>query len=238
MAWTAMDKFLPLLPAAYEWLNNLSTNMLHLYNNKSSKSFAIPEPCRLDAKGSWEDQEWDDYLEWTQSDVDEKGVEYVFLYDGVRRFLWYRYALRGSAREEPNDLPHLTFGHGFGSSRHEDGFAPSIAARTQMTTGTSTSSGVGSLTDSGASWATNEYANKWAEDDDGEQFEVISNTQTILTLNTSDTPATGTYYIWSARSGGGDTWNVQDIYQVRQLIPGMILSVHTVRCAMLREVSA
>jgi len=36
---------------------------------------------------------------------------------------------------------------------------------------------------------------------------------------------------------GGDEWNVQDLEQIATLIPGMIISVHTVRCALLRNVS-
>jgi len=160
MSWSSMPKFRPLHPQHIEWLNNLCENLQYLYDNIVSKSFAIPEPSRHDAKGDYEDNEWDDAEEW--EDVDEIGLEYVFLYDGVRRYLWYRYALRDG--EEPKDLPHLTFGHDFGSSRRELGFS----------------------------------------------------------LNPTN---------------GGDAWNVQDLVQVRQLIPGMILSVHTVRCAMLREVS-
>jgi hypothetical protein len=161
MAWATMVKFRPLLPQSWEWLNVLCDNMQHLYDNISSKARAIPEPSRLDAHGSNEDENWDNTHLWATTE--EKGIEYVMIYEADKRYLWYRYALRSG--EEPNDLPHLTFGMDFGSSRHTDGY--------QL-----------------------------------------------------DPP------------NGGDAWNVIDLVSVRQLIPGMILSVHTVRCAFLRDVSS
>jgi hypothetical protein len=84
--------------------------MQFLYDNMTSKARAIPEPSRLDAHGSNEDEEWSDSHEW--SVTEEKGIEYVMIYEADKRYLWYRYALRDG--EEPNDLPHLTFGHDFG----------------------------------------------------------------------------------------------------------------------------
>jgi hypothetical protein len=228
-----MVKMRPLLPQSYEWLNIFCDNLTFLYNAIGSKSIAIPEPSRIDAKGSYNTKDWDDVDTWSQ--VDELGLEYVMMYNGDNRFLWYRYSL--SNDKERKDKPHLTFGFGFGSSRHADGYQLDPVKRVASEGGTSTAAASGSLTDSSATWGVNDHTGKWVQDAEEHEYYIISNTATVLTLNTTSTPDTGPYIIWD-KTGGANMWNVIDLQQVRQLIPGMILSVHSVRCAMIRDVSS
>jgi hypothetical protein len=162
MAWGNLQKFRPLMPLSTEALNQISDNLQYLYDNIISKSFAVPEPSRLDNTGSGQNDvpDWDDNWKW--DDVDNIGLEYVMLYSGERRYLWYRYPLNDDGSEK-KDTPHITFAFDWGSSRSENHF--------------------------------------------------------------------------SLPDDGGEQWLVQDLHEVDDLVPGMVLSVHSIRCAMLRDVS-
>ena len=62
-------------------------------------------------------------------------------------------------------------------------------------TGTSTSEGSGTLTDTSKTWTANEWAGGELTDSAGTVFNIASNTATVLTLDGSGTPASGAYTI-------------------------------------------
>lgn len=60
---------------------------------------------------------------------------------------------------------------------------------------TSTGTGSGTLTDSTQTMTTNAEANKWLTDSSGASYQIVSNTATQFTLNTTNTPASGAYTV-------------------------------------------
>jgi len=63
------------------------------------------------------------------------------------------------------------------------------------TTGTSTSVGVATLTDTGKTWTVNQWIDNILQDAGGSTYQILSNTATALTLDTTLTPAAGVYSI-------------------------------------------
>ena len=62
-------------------------------------------------------------------------------------------------------------------------------------TGTASAVGTGTLTDAAKTWGVNQLASYVLQDSGGSSYKILSNTATILTLDTTLTPATGAYTI-------------------------------------------